>query len=215
MKERSQPAAPLVARYRSVRALSERLCAPLQPEDYVVQSMPDASPAKWHQAHTSWFFETFVLEASVSGYRAFHPQFRVLFNSYYEAIGPRHARAERGLLTRPTVSEVMAYRRSVDDALLALLHEDEATWHAVADRIELGLQHEQQHQELLLTDLQHAFSMNPLQPVYSERGTQLAAAPEPQRYRAVRWRRRADRIRWRWLRVRQRATQTPRVRGTV
>jgi ergothioneine biosynthesis protein EgtB len=184
VKERRQPAAPLEARYRSVRALSERLCAPLQPEDYVVQSMPDASPTKWHLAHTSWFFETFVLEASVRDYRAFHPQFRVLFNSYYEAIGPRHARAERGLLTRPTVSEVMAYRRSVDDAMLALLHEEEAAWQAVADRIELGLQHEQQHQELLLTDLQHAFSMNPLKPVYSERGIQLAAAPEPQRYRA-------------------------------
>jgi ergothioneine biosynthesis protein EgtB len=184
VKERRQPAAPLEARYRSVRALSERLCAPLAPEDYVVQSMPDASPTKWHLAHTSWFFETFVLETNVPGYRAFHPQFRVLFNSYYEAIGPRHARAERGLLTRPTVSEVMAYRRSVDDAMLALLHEDEAAWHAVADRIELGLQHEQQHQELLLTDLQHAFSMNPLKPVYSERGTQLAPAPEPQRYAA-------------------------------
>jgi ergothioneine biosynthesis protein EgtB len=184
VKERRQPAAPLEARYRSVRALSERLCAPLSPEDFVVQSMPDASPTKWHLAHTSWFFETFVLEASVRDYRAFHPQFRVLFNSYYEAIGPRHARAERGLLTRPTVSEVMAYRRSVDDAMLALLHQDDAAWQAVADRIELGLQHEQQHQELLLTDLQHAFSMNPLKPVYSERGTPLAPAPEPQRYAA-------------------------------
>jgi ergothioneine biosynthesis protein EgtB len=182
VRERREPVTMLEARYRAVRALSERLCAPLQPEDFVVQSMPDASPTKWHLAHTSWFFETFVLEPNVRGYQLFHPQFRVLFNSYYEAVGPRHTRAERGLLTRPTVSEVMDYRRRVDDAMLALLRDDEETWRALADRIELGLQHEQQHQELLLTDLQHAFSMNPLKPLYVERGTQLAPAPEPQRY---------------------------------
>jgi ergothioneine biosynthesis protein EgtB len=184
VRERREAGTLLEARYRTVRGLSERLCAPLAPEDFVVQSMPDASPTKWHLAHTSWFFETFVLEPNVRGYQVFHPQFRVLFNSYYEAVGPRHTRAERGLLTRPTVREVMDYRRAVDDAMLALLRDDQETWHALADRIELGLQHEQQHQELLLTDLQHAFSMNPLKPLYAERATQLAPAPEPQRYAA-------------------------------
>jgi ergothioneine biosynthesis protein EgtB len=168
-------AALLEARFRSVRAQTEALCKPLQPEDYVVQSMPDASPAKWHLAHTSWFFETFVLEAAVPGYEPFHPQYRVLFNSYYEAVGPRHTRAERGLLTRPGVAEVMAYRAHVDDAVGRLLRDPCGAWRRLSDRIELGLQHEQQHQELLLTDLQHAFSKNPLWPVYAPRAD---AAPE-------------------------------------
>jgi ergothioneine biosynthesis protein EgtB len=152
----------LAARYRSVRAWTERLCQPLVTEDYVVQSMPDASPVKWHLAHTSWFFETFVLEAKLPGYRPFHPQFGLLFNSYYEAVGPRHPRPERGMLTRPTVDEVYAYRRAVDAALLEFLERAPD----LSELLELGLSHEQQHQELLLTDLQHAFSKNPLQPVY-------------------------------------------------
>jgi ergothioneine biosynthesis protein EgtB len=129
--------------------------------------MPDASPAKWHLAHTSWFFETFVLEAFAPEYRAFHPQFRVLFNSYYEAVGPRHTRAERGLLTRPSVAEVTSYRGVIDEAVLTLLNAPSVAPELV-ERIELGLHHEQQHQELLLTDLQHAFSRNPLAPVYVE-----------------------------------------------
>jgi ergothioneine biosynthesis protein EgtB len=175
----------LEQRYRSTRAATERLCAPLAAEDFVVQSMPDASPTKWHLAHTTWFFETFVLEAYAPGYRVFHPQYRVLFNSYYEAVGPRHARAERGMLTRPTVAQVMAYRSAVDEAMLALLGRDESGEHAA--RIELGLAHEQQHQELMLTDLQHAFAQNPLAPVYTERSSPAmsSATPEPLHYNAL------------------------------
>src|ERR1700750_2454112 len=111
----------LRARFRRVRALPTALAAPLSDADASAQSMPDASPVKWHLAHTSWFFETFVLEAQLPGYRPFHPQYRELFNSYYEAVGPRQPRAERGLLTRPTVAEVMAYRGAIDAAMLDLL----------------------------------------------------------------------------------------------
>jgi ergothioneine biosynthesis protein EgtB len=182
MNEVRQQRADLATRYRTVRAWTEQLCVPLAIEDYVVQSMPDASPAKWHLAHTSWFFETFVLEAFASEYRTFHPQFRVLFNSYYEAVGPRHARADRGLLTRPSVAEVSAYRHAVDEAVLTLLSAPAGAAATVVERIELGLQHEQQHQELLLTDLQHAFSRNPLKPVYSARPAPFPQLAEPQRF---------------------------------
>jgi ergothioneine biosynthesis protein EgtB len=179
----SVPAADMAlgARYAAVRRFTEQLCEPLEPEDYVVQSMPDASPAKWHLAHTSWFFETFVLGASVSDYTPVNPQFRVLFNSYYETVGPQFTRAERGMLTRPTVAEVYEYRRRVDDAVLALLAADDERARDMAERIELGLMHEQQHQELLLTDLQHAFSKNPLGPMYRPRLT-LTAAETEQRF---------------------------------
>ncbi|HKU40785.1 MAG TPA: DinB family protein, partial [Polyangiales bacterium] len=129
-----------VACYRAVRAWTEALCQPLLPEDYVVQSMPDASPAKWHLAHTTWFFETFVL-AQRPGYQPFHPLYAELFNSYYETVGPRHPRPERGLLTRPSVAEVYAYRRAIDDAMLDLL-ERGAVPNAILD---VGLAHEQQH----------------------------------------------------------------------
>jgi ergothioneine biosynthesis protein EgtB len=156
----------LLARYRSVRAFTEKLCAPLHPEDYVVQSMPDASPAKWHLAHTSWFFETFVLQPRMPGYAPHHPQFAVLFNSYYEAVGPRHPRPERGMLSRPSVDEVYAYRRAVDVALLAWLASAEISTE-LRYILELGLSHEEQHQELLLTDLQHMLSKNPIAPVYT------------------------------------------------
>jgi ergothioneine biosynthesis protein EgtB len=156
----------LAARYGSVRKWTEQLCEPLEPEDYVVQSMPDASPVKWHLAHTSWFFETFVLEPYVAGYQSPSPLYRVLFNSYYETVGPQFTRAERGMLTRPSVRDVFAYRKQVDDAVLALLAAGHDALPTIAERVELGLQHEQQHQELLLTDLQHAFSRNPLQPRY-------------------------------------------------
>jgi ergothioneine biosynthesis protein EgtB len=155
----------MLARYRSVRSFTEQLCAPLQPEDYVVQSMPDASPAKWHLAHTSWFFETFVLQPRVPGYEPHHPQFGVLFNSYYEAVGPRHPRPERGMLSRPSVDEVYAYRRAVDTALLHWLGSAEISAE-LRYILELGLAHEEQHQELLLTDLQHMLSKNPIAPVY-------------------------------------------------
>jgi ergothioneine biosynthesis protein EgtB len=156
----------LASRYAGVRKWTEQLCEPLEPEDFVVQSMPDASPVKWHLAHTSWFFETFVLEPFLVGYQPVHPLFRVLFNSYYETVGPQFTRAERGMLTRPSVREVFDYRRRVDESVLALLVGGHADMAQIATRIELGLQHEQQHQELLLTDLLHALSKNPLQPVY-------------------------------------------------
>ena len=159
----------LVERFREVRARTEALCRPLAVEDYVVQSMPEASPAKWHLAHTSWFFETFVLEQGEDGYKPFQPFYRYLFNSYYNTVGPMHERPHRGLITRPTVDEVRAYREHVDRHLIGFLErghpERVAELHPV---IVVGLHHEQQHQELLLTDLKHLFSMNPLRPVYRE-----------------------------------------------
>ncbi|HTU57855.1 MAG TPA: DinB family protein, partial [Polyangiales bacterium] len=141
-------------RFRAVRGFSLALSEPLEAEDFVVQSMPDASPVKWHLAHTSWFFETFVLEPFVADYEPHHPQFRVLFNSYYQTVGPQFTRAERGLLTRPTVREVFAYRSAIDEAVCALLASGHDSSPAIEARVELGLQHESQHQELLLTDLQ-------------------------------------------------------------
>jgi ergothioneine biosynthesis protein EgtB len=153
------------AAYCEVRTLTERLAAPLSAEDQTVQSMPDASPTKWHRAHTTWFFETFVLERFAAGYEPHDLAYRFLFNSYYEAVGPRHARPERGLITRPGIAEIAAYRRVVDRAVLALLA-DRAEDPALAVLVELGLHHEQQHQELLLMDVLHAFSRNPLLPAY-------------------------------------------------
>ena len=175
-------AAALADRLLAVRRATEALCAPLDPEDLVVQSMPDASPAKWHLAHTTWFFETFVLEPYRPGFRPFHPAFRALFNSYYVAVGPRHARPERGLLTRPTLREVLAYRAAVDGQVQELLRAPgvDARREVVA-LAELGLHHEQQHQELVLTDLLHAFSRNPLAPTYRA-GPPPRAAPERPRW---------------------------------
>lgn len=157
-------AATLAARHAAVRAQSEALAAGLSEADCQVQSMPDASPVKWHLAHVTWFFETFVLEPFEPGFRPHHPAYRVLFNSYYQAVGARHPRPQRGLVTRPSLAEVLAWRRAVDERVQALLQGDAAP--ALAERVELGLQHEQQHQELLLTDLQHLFSCNPLAPAY-------------------------------------------------
>ena len=152
-------------RFAAVRQHSLALAAPLSAEDQCVQSMPDASPTKWHLAHTSWFFETLVLQPHLPGFRVHDARYAKLFNSYYEALGPRHPRPQRGLLTRPTLSEVHAYRAAVDTAVCELIERaDPAAWMAVAPLLELGLQHEQQHQELLLTDILHAFSLNPLQP---------------------------------------------------
>ncbi|WP_423456628.1 ergothioneine biosynthesis protein EgtB [Ottowia sp. VDI28] len=158
---------PLAARYDAVRAHTLALVAPLSAEDCVVQSMPDASPAKWHLAHTTWFFETFVLAAHERGFALFRPEFRVLFNSYYHAVGDRHPRPQRGLLTRPTLQDILAYRKQVDDRMRALLTSSsgDAPWHAI---VTLGLQHEQQHQELLLTDIKHLLSCNPLWPAYQD-----------------------------------------------
>ena len=157
--------AQLHARYVSIRQATQMLAAPLSAEDCTIQSMPDASPVKWHLAHTSWFFETFVLEANVSRYRPIEPAYRMLFNSYYQAVGDRHPRPDRGMLSRPGLKEILAYRRHVDDAIVALLASESATSEITA-LIELGLQHEQQHQELILTDVKHLLSLNPLNPPY-------------------------------------------------
>src|SRR5829696_7916894 len=157
----------LAERYRAVRARTEVLCEPLELEDYVVSSMPDVSPTKWHLAHTSWFFETFVLAAHDAAYRSPDPRYAFLFNSYYVQAGERHCRAKRGLVTRPTVREVFAYRAHVDEAmarLLATMGNDPE--HPAALLVELGLHHEQQHQELLLMDIKHVFWTNPLRPAY-------------------------------------------------
>ena len=155
----------LAARFAAVRRHSLALAAPLTAEDQCVQSMPDASPTKWHLAHTTWFFEALLLAPHAKGYRPYDERFGRLFNSYYESLGPRHPRPQRGLLTRPSISEVHAYRAAVDAAMLAFIESAADGQRAlIAPLIELGLQHEQQHQELLLTDILHALSMNPLQP---------------------------------------------------
>jgi len=160
----------LLARYRSVRARSEALCQPLQSDDFNLQAMPDASPPKWHLAHTTWFFETFVLAQFAKNYRPYNAHFAALFNSYYNALAAApYPRPQRGLLSRPTVAEVFAYRSAIDAELTALLERDSAQSAAIAALVELGLHHEQQHQELLLTDLKYAFSLNPLLPCYSPR----------------------------------------------
>jgi ergothioneine biosynthesis protein EgtB len=155
--------------YRSVRATTERLCAPLQVDDYQLQSIVQTSPPKWHIAHVSWFFETFVLAHFEPGYRPFHERFDYLFNSYYYTHGDMHARPRRGLLSRPTVTEVYRYREHVDHRMLALIDSlDASQWSALAFRVTLGLHHEQQHQELLLMDVKHNFSVNPLRPAYRD-----------------------------------------------
>jgi ergothioneine biosynthesis protein EgtB len=150
--------------YRSVRDLTERLAEPLSPEDQTVQSMPDVSPTKWHRAHTTWFFETFLLRDALPGYIEFHPEYGFLFNSYYEAIGSRYPRDHRGVISRPGIAEIATYRAHVDGAMGDLLARspDDAT----TNLVELGLHHEQQHQELLLMDIKHVLSQNPLQPRY-------------------------------------------------
>ncbi|PUA97374.1 ergothioneine biosynthesis protein EgtB [Acidovorax sp. 107] len=157
----------LLARYTAVRGRSLALAAPLSPEDCAAQSMPDASPTKWHLAHTTWFFETFVLEAREPGFQPFAPAFRVLFNSYYNGVGAKHPRPQRGLLTRPSLDEVLAYRANVD-ARMARLWPAVVRDAALCSLIELGLQHEQQHQELMLTDILHLLSCNPLFPAYAK-----------------------------------------------
>lgn len=162
----AHPASDWGSRYRAVRMASVALAAGLTPEDCALQSMPDASPIKWHLAHTSWFFETFVLEQAQPGYRHFHPQYRVLFNSYYVAVGARHPRPERGLISRPSLDDIQRYRTHVDQAMLQLLLDPGALSAPLLDLITLGLHHEQQHQELMLTDLKHLLSRNPLKPAY-------------------------------------------------
>lgn len=177
---RSSAIGPLAERLTAVRSLSEALVERLSDADATVQSMDDASPAKWHLAHTTWFFETFVLRDHVPGYRLYDERYPFLFNSYYEAEGPRHARPNRGLITRPTLAEILDWRRSVNAALgdaLPSLGADGLTL------VELGCHHEQQHQELLLTDILHLFAQNPLQPaIWPGEPKQPVAMPDP-----IRW----------------------------
>ena len=169
-----------LARFDAVRRRSLALAAPLTDEDCGAQSMPDASPIKWHLAHTTWFFETFILERMEPGFQPFHPAFRVLFNSYYNGIGEKHPRAQRGLLTRPAMAQVRAYRADVDARIARLL----ASELAPADRVQLaslltlGLEHEQQHQELMLTDVKHLLAQSALLPAYVDEALR-PAAPAP------------------------------------
>jgi ergothioneine biosynthesis protein EgtB len=157
----------LVEAYLAVRNETERRAAPLTPEDQLIQSMPDASPAKWHRAHTTWFFEQFLLGEHGKDYKPFHPDYAYLFNSYYVSAGPRHARHQRGHLTRPGADEITAYRRHVDAAVVKFFHEaSEDALAPLVPLVEVCLNHEQQHQELMLTDILHAFAQNPIPPAY-------------------------------------------------
>src|SRR5438309_3888904 len=149
----------LAAKFAATRAQTEQLAAPLSAEDCALQSMPDASPVKWHLAHTTWFFETFILGAHEPRYRGFDPAYRMLFNSYYNAIGDKHPRPQRGMLSRPSLADVLAFRAHVDDAMSRLLSRGELT-NDLVQLVELGIQHEQQHQELILTDITHMLSLN-------------------------------------------------------
>jgi ergothioneine biosynthesis protein EgtB len=179
--ERTDLPSLLGVRFEQVRRFTESLCEGLATEDYVVQSMPDVSPTKWHLAHTSWFFETFVLQPYAPGYRPLNPAYAFLFNSYYVQAGERHCRAQRGYISRPTVAEVFAYRRHVDDAIQELLDSaDENLLERLEPLVTIGLHHEQQHQELLLTDIKHVFGVNPLRPVFRARSEDgVARAPLP------------------------------------
>jgi ergothioneine biosynthesis protein EgtB len=171
----------LLERFQEVRTFTTGLCQGLEPEDMVVQSMPDVSPTKWHLAHTSWFFETFVLAKHQPGYRPFDPAFAYLFNSYYVQAGERHCRDQRGYISRPTVSEVLNYRHYVDEQMGTFLQTERADTSEARALIVLGLHHEQQHQELMLTDIKHVFSVNPLRPAYRaqvDAGEKAAPAQE-------------------------------------
>jgi ergothioneine biosynthesis protein EgtB len=175
----------LLARYGEIRRVTEGLCRPLAVEDHVIQAMPDVSPTRWHLAHVTWFFETFVLGPYLPGYQPLDAAYQLLFNSYYNAVGPQFLRAARGHLSRPTVAEVYAYREWVDRAMIRLLESGIVGSRAELEPlVELGLQHEQQHQELILTDIKYNFSVNPLRPAYH-------ACPLPRGTRAAdrRWRR--------------------------
>ncbi|MCX6394886.1 MAG: ergothioneine biosynthesis protein EgtB [Propionibacteriales bacterium] len=168
-------AASLVGRYDEVRAHTESLAAPLSPEDQTVQSMADVSPTKWHRAHVTWFFETFLLAEHEAGFRPFGDQYWFLFNSYYEAVGPRFSRTERGVITRPGAHDVGVYRGNVDGRVRDLVETlDEGTLEKLLPTIELGFHHEQQHQELLLMDIKHVLSLNPLRPTYAGAPSQVA-----------------------------------------
>jgi ergothioneine biosynthesis protein EgtB len=182
-------AARLRTEFRRVRAATRELAAGLQPEDCVPQSMPDASPVKWHLAHTSWFFETFVVAPRLPGYRLRHPRYGYLFNSYYDAVGERIARPERGAITRPGLAEVLAYREHVEEAVERWLERDPDPDSLRV--LELGLHHEMQHQELILTDVLHLFSLNPLRPAFREL-PEAPVEPAPQ----LRWFAHEEGLRW-------------------
>lgn len=170
--------AELIRRFHEVRAVSERLIEPLDPEDCVVQSMPDVSPTKWHLAHATWFFETFVVAPGTPGYEPACPEFRYLFNSYYNTVGAQYPRPQRGLLTRPTLAEVRDYRARIDERVSRLLAAP-AVSEELCRLVELGLHHEQQHQELLLMDIKHVLSQNPLLPAYRPASTSETRLVEP------------------------------------
>lgn len=172
----------LLRAFQAVRFRTRELCEPLEPDDYVVQSMTDASPTKWHLAHTTWFFENFVLAAHDPDYTPFDPSFGYLFNSYYDSVGERHARPERGVLSRPPLEHVLRFRDAIEDRVATLL-DSGALSPRLEQFVEIGLHHEQQHQELLLTDLKHAFSRNVLRPVYREG----VAAPSGRHVPALGW----------------------------
>ncbi len=172
--------------YQQVRQLSERTCQPLEIEDYVVQSMPEASPLKWHLAHTAWFFETFVLVPHLKGYSVFHPKYDYLLNSYYESVGDRTPAAQRGTLSRPTVAETYRYRAYVDDAMQSLIGEA-ADDPEIKSLIVLGLNHEQQHQEFLFTNIKHIFGSNPLRPTYSADLPTPASAADATAGKPLKW----------------------------
>src|SRR5262245_29365701 len=168
---------PLQNHYRATRQKTETLCQPLFVEDFVIQSMPDVSPPKWHLGHTSWFFERVILQEFVPDHKPFHERYSFIFNSYYQSFGDRVRRDTRGTLSRPTVKDVFAYRRSVDERMLALLENaSEAVLAKILPLVELGLHHEQQHQELLVTDVKHIFGSNPLRPSYVTSVKQQPAA---------------------------------------
>ena len=173
----------LAERFTATRALTEDLCRTLTPEDMAIQSMADASPAKWHLAHTSWFFENFLLKSWDPAYKVFHPDFGYLFNSYYQSVGRMHPRPARGLLSRPALAEILRYRRHVDEHMGWLL-EKRAADPTLGFLVNLGINHEQQHQELLLMDIKHLFSLNPLQPVWRELPRPPTAAAAPLKYLA-------------------------------
>ena len=178
----------LLERYQALRRQTEKLVAPLSPEDQMVQSCPEASPAKWHLAHTTWFFETFLLAPHLKDYRPFHPQFRTLFNSYYNAVGVQPEKAIRNTFSRPSLEEVKKYRRYTDEHMQRLLESAEVS-EEVLKLVDLGINHEQQHQELLVTDIKHAFWTNPLRPAYQIASTESAdgapLAQKPHAYPAA------------------------------
>jgi len=169
----------LIDEFLRVRKNSERLCKPLEIEDYGLQAMANTSPPKWHLAHTSWFFETFVLKAFCREYRQWAPAYEHLFNSYYNGIGKPFDRPRRGLLSRPTVAEVYRYRKAMDEQVLTLLDSREGEQQTLRDRIELGLHHEQQHQELILTDLKYCLHVNPIRPAYRDPEPDSIGSDEP------------------------------------